>query len=98
MFLTFPNLDASVKRAVLTLLIAGPIVFYVSCWLVIGDAVDAAAVLGTLAWVCSIPILMGCLTAHLLARHFKTQRLWLGLPLFIVVWILIYVPIVFQKM
>ena len=98
MFSVFDNPEASVKRAALALLIAGPIVLYLSCWLVIGDAVDAAAVLGMVVWVCSIPILLGYLTTHVVARYFKNQSLWLGLPLFVILWLLIYVPIVFRNM
>lgn len=98
MFSTIANAEASVKRAALALLIAGPIVLYVSCWLVIGDAADAVSVVGMVVWVCAIPILLGYLATHLLARHFKNQSLWLGLPLFVIVWLLIYVPIVFRNM
>lgn len=98
MFSKFANPEASVKRAAIALLIAGPIVLYLTCWLAIGDAADAVAVLGMVVWVCSIPILLGYLTTHLLARQFKNQSLWFGLPLFVIVWLLIYVPIVFRNM
>ncbi len=98
MFFDVANPEASVKRVAIALLIAGPIVLFLSCWLVTGDAADAVAVLWTVVWVCFIPILLGYLTTHLLARHFRNQSLWFGLPLFVIIWLLIYVPIVFRNM
>lgn len=98
MFSKFLSTEVSVRRTAIILLIAGPIALYLSFWLAIGDAADAAAALGLLAWVYSIPLLLGCLTAYSLVRRFKTQWIWLGTPVYIVVWSLIYVPLVFRGM